>query len=136
MSTKKKLERQIPEGGTHEVLVKDTQGDGRIDQVHIDTTGDGRADVIKLDTVGDGITNKVLKDTNGDGEHDEIRYDTTEDGQLDFTIKVVKPVDESGTQNSSAELPEEENPLAGLSEEDLKQLQAALQAEAAAGASG
>ena len=117
MSTKKKLERKNSDGGTHGVVVKDTQGDGRIDQVHIDTTGDGRADVIKLDTVGDCITNKVLKDTNGDGEYDEIRFDTTEDGKLDFTIKVVKPVDESGTQNQPAELSEEENPLAELSEE-------------------
>ena len=73
--------------------------------------------MIKLDTVGDCITNKVLKDTNGDGEYDEIRFDTTEDGKLDFTIKVVKPVDESGTQHPSAELSEEEHPLAELSEE-------------------
>ena len=47
MSTKKKLERKNSDGGTHGVVVKDTQGDGRIDQVHIDTTGDGQVNTRK-----------------------------------------------------------------------------------------
>ena len=49
------------------------------------------------------------------------------------TIRVKKELQSRSGAHESAELPEEENPLAGLSEEDLKQLQAALQAEAAAG---
>ncbi len=65
--------RATPAGSDRvDLVVADTNGDGKPDVWIVDTDGNGKADMYQFDTTGDGTVDLTLVDPDEDGVAEEV----------------------------------------------------------------